>query len=110
MYKRQILASYADRLRGTAKDALVTYGKVPFAFYVAHLYLIHALSLMLGAIQGVDASRLLAISGMYPKQGYGLPLAGVYLVWLAVVALLYPFCRWMARLKARRDDWWLSYV
>ncbi len=105
-----ILASYADRLRGAAKDALVIYGKVPFAFYVAHLYLIHALSLVLGTIQGVDASRLLAISGMYPKQGYGLPLAGVYLVWLAVVALLYPLCRWMARLKERRDDWWLSYV
>ena len=25
-------------------------------------------------------------------------------------ALLYPFCRWVADVKARRRDWWLSYL
>jgi len=34
----------------------------------------------------------------------------VYLIWLAVVATLYPLCRWVASVKARRTDWWLSYV
>jgi len=45
----------------------------------------------------------------YPK-GYGVSLPGVYVGWLLVVALLYPFCRWVASVKARRRDWWLSYV
>jgi hypothetical protein len=27
-----------------------------------------------------------------------------------VVAALYPLCRWIAGVKARRKDWWLSYV
>jgi len=27
-----------------------------------------------------------------------------------VVALVYPLCRWFAALKARRTDWWLSYL
>jgi hypothetical protein len=26
------------------------------------------------------------------------------------VALLYPLCRWVAAVKARRTDWWLSYL
>lgn len=105
-----LLASCADRLKGAVKDTLVVFGRVPFAFYVAHLYLIHGLSLLLGTVQGVEASRLLTISGLYPKDGYGLPLAGVLVVWVLVVALLYPFCRWMAELKARRNNWWLSYL
>ena len=45
----------------------------------------------------------------YPK-GYGLPLPLVYLVWLIVVVSLYPLCRWVASVKARRTDWWLSYL
>jgi hypothetical protein len=32
------------------------------------------------------------------------------LVWALVVALLYPLCRWVADVKARRRDWWLSYL
>jgi len=27
-----------------------------------------------------------------------------------VLVTLYPLCRWMADLKSRRRDWWLSYV
>jgi hypothetical protein len=34
----------------------------------------------------------------------------VYLVWIGVVVALYPACRWYAALKARRKDWWLSYI
>jgi uncharacterized membrane protein len=104
------LTSYAERLRGAVRDTLVAFGRVPFAFYVAHLYLIHGLSVLLGVLQGVPASQLMTISGFYPKEGYGLSLGGVYIVWVLVVALLYPLCRWMAELKARRNDWWLSYL
>ena len=45
-----------------------------------------------------------------PPDGYtwGLPL--LYLVTLAVVAILYVPCRWMGELKARRDDPWLRYL
>jgi hypothetical protein len=34
----------------------------------------------------------------------------VYAVWVLVIALLYPFCRWVAGVKARSNAWWLSYV
>jgi hypothetical protein len=51
--------------------------------------------------------------GRFPPQkpaGYGLPLPGVYAVWLLVVVALYPLCRWFAALKQRRREWWWSYL
>jgi hypothetical protein len=82
---------------------------VPFAFYVAHIFLIHLLSVLLGVILGFRVHQMMTIFRFYPK-GYGIGLLGVYAVWALVVALLYPFCRWVAKVKARRRDWWLSYV
>ncbi len=104
------LTSYAEHLRGWVRDTLEMFGRVPFAFYVAHLYLIHALSLLLAVIQGVPVGQLMTAHAFYPKDIYGLPLGGVYAVWVLVIALLYPLCRWMAAVKARRRDWWLSYL
>jgi uncharacterized membrane protein len=104
-----ILCALADRIHGVIKNALVMFGRVPFAFYVAHVILIHALSVLLGIIQGFDARQLMTIFFYYPK-GYGVGLPGVYVVWILVVVLLYPFCRWVASVKARRRDWWLSDV
>jgi hypothetical protein len=37
-------------------------------------------------------------------------LLGVYIIWIAVTALLYlPCARW-GELRARRGDWWLKYL
>ena len=104
-----VLCGYADRLNGAIKNALVMYGRVPFAFYVAHFYLIHALSVVLGILQGYSFDQMTTVFMFFPK-GYGLPLAGVYAVWAVVVLGLYFPCRWMAGVKARRRDWWLSYL
>jgi len=46
-----------------------------------------------------------------PDPGrYGLPLLGIYGVWLFVVVALYPLCRWFAALKRHQQWWWLSYL
>ena len=104
-----ILCSFADRMTGKIKDAFVMFGRAPFAFYVVHFYLIHALAVGLGAAQGFEARQFFTFFAFYPP-GYGLPLAGVYGVWVLVIGLLYPFSHWVAGVKARRRDWWLSYL
>lgn len=108
-----ILCALADRIRtgllGRIKGALVMFGRVPFAFYIAHFALIHVLSVLLGVMQGFRLPQMMTIFIFYP-QGYGVSLAGVYVAWALVVATLYPFCRWVSSVKARRRDWWLSYV
>ena len=65
--------------------------------------------MLLGVVQGFDARQLMTPFFYYPK-GYGVGLPVVYVVWMLVVATLYPFYRWVAAVKARRRDWWLSYV
>ena len=104
-----ILCAFAERWNGWLSDTLVMLGRVPFAFYVAHLFLIHALSILCGVLQGYPAADFLTVGFFYPK-GYGLPLAGLYAVWALVLVLLYPFCRWVAGVKARSPAGWLSYV
>jgi uncharacterized membrane protein len=104
-----IFCAFADRMRGFLKDMFVMFGRVPFAFYVAHFYLLHLLSLLLGSLQGIPVEKLLTFPPFYPP-GYGVSLPVVYAVWALVIALLYPFCRWVAGVKARSRAWWLSYV
>jgi uncharacterized membrane protein len=104
-----IFCAFADRMRGFFKDMFVMFGRVPFAFYVAHFFLLHAFSVLLGLVQGFRATQLMTFPPFYPS-GYGVSLPAVYAVWVLVVALLYPFCRWVAGVKANSRAWWLSYV
>ena len=104
-----ILCALADRVTGAIKDVLVMFGRVPFAFYVAHVILIHAISVLLGLVQGFAVSQMATVFLFYPK-GFGVGLPGVYAIWVLVIVLLYPFCRWVAAVKSRRRDWWLSYL
>ncbi len=103
-----LLAAF-ERLDGPGSRALETIGRVPFFFYVVHLYVIHALALGLGVFQGFAPSQIAVIFFEYPP-GFGVGLGWAYVWWVAVVMALYPACAWFARLKARRRDWWLSYV
>ncbi len=104
-----IFTAFAERMSGFLKDTLVMFGRVPFAFYVAHLYLLHLFAIGLGVLQGFSPSQFLTIFFLYPA-GYGLNLGGVYVGWLLAMVMLYPLCKWVAGVKARRKSWWLSYV
>jgi uncharacterized membrane protein len=104
-----LICAVAERLSAGIRQVLLTFGRAPLAFYVAHLYLIHVAAILLGVAQGFAAEQFLTQWRYFPK-GYGVSLAGVYLGWIAAVVILYPLCRWVSSLKARRRDWWLSYV
>ncbi len=104
-----------ERMRGTLADLLIVFGRVPFLYYVLHLPLIHAIALLLSLVR--YGHVLPNLFGHHPMAavpptppGYGYGLAVVYLITALVIALLYPICRWMAGLKARRKDAWLSFL
>jgi hypothetical protein len=47
--------------------------------------------------------------GRPPAAGVSLPV--VYMVWLGLVLLLYPLCRWYGRYKSNHPEiGWLRYV
>ena len=96
-----MLLACFEHARGAFARLLATFGQVPFFYYVVHLYLIHALAV----------ATTFAMTGVLtrtPTIGLGLP--GIYFVWLLVLVLLYPICRWFAELKERGSGWWWSYL
>ena len=86
-------------------DTLVMFGRVPLHSMWRIGILIHTASVMLGVAQGFKLNELMTHFVFYPK-GYGVNLLLVYVIWIGVILLLYPFCRWVADAKAR-GDWWL---
>jgi uncharacterized membrane protein len=103
-----------EHVRGRLVTLVATFGRVPLLFYILHIYLAHAIAVVVAYGQGGTAAFLLSNNGMTPTSTYpdwyGLGLPGVYAAWLVIVAALYPVCRAFAAVKARRHDWWLSYV
>ncbi len=103
--------------RGTPRilrPALVI-GKVPLFYYLWHFVLIHLLAVLIcylkyGSAHWMFESPDLAHYPFSPPPGWGYSLPVVYLMWVFVVAAMYPLCRWFAGLKARRSDAWLSYI
>jgi uncharacterized membrane protein len=104
-----LLAAF-ERARGIVVDWITTFGRVPFFYYVVHIFLIHALAIVFAWATIGEAPWLL---GAFPPQkpaAYGLGLAGIYTVWVLVLISLYPICRWFADIKRRRTEWWWSYL
>ncbi len=106
-----ILLAVLEKKDSTVSVILKTFGRVPFLFYVVHLPLIHAAAIVLAWLTISNVDWLFGSFVPAKPAGYGLDLPGVYLVWIGVLVLLYPFCAWFAGLKDRRKDWWwLSYL
>ena len=112
-----MLLALHDRLRpGSAIEGLLhpllVFGRVPLFFYVAHLYIIHLLAVILASAFHQPVQWLLHgafwMNRLPDGYGHGLPM--IYAVWIAAVALLYFPCAWFADLKQRRKSWWLSYL
>lgn len=99
----------AERLRGPVERVLVVFGRAPFFYYVLHLFLIHAVAVAVGVAQGLPVAAFFGPFWKFPKE-FGLGLGAIYLAWAGVVVALYFPSRWFAALKARRRDWWLSYL
>ncbi len=101
--------NWLPRLRGFFE----VYGRVPFFYYVQHIYLIHGTALCLALVTHRDWHVWIGFKALFagerpPDWGFSLP--AVYCLWIAFVLALYPGCLWFSRLKARRRDWWLSYL
>jgi uncharacterized membrane protein len=94
--------------------AIVTFGRVPLFFYLLQWPTAHLAGIAVTLARGLDASplfmNLLDWFQLRSPPVTGGPLWVVYPVWIAGVLLLYWPCRWFARVKARRRDWWLSYL
>ena len=102
---------FLEKIKGKIGRFFIVIGRVPLFYYVIHIYLIHALAIVVAYFSVHDVTFLFLNGppGTWPNT-YGFNLAIVYLIWIAVVASLYPACRWFADVKRRRKEVWLSYL
>lgn len=106
------LAVTDGRTNGRLARIFITYGRVPFFFYLLQWVIAHSLAIATCWAAGKPTAHLFSNFGFggppLTPVGFGLPV--VYALWLLGAILLYPLCRWFAGVKARRRDWWLGYV
>lgn len=104
----------SDKVGGALRKALVTFGRVPLFFYLLQWYTAHGMAVVAGLIAGQPVAYQFASPidrfNTPPPQGVGFRIWFVYVCWIIGVLLLYPLCKWFAGVKARRKDWWLSYL
>ena len=104
-----------DLKRGLGRvfwDKLLVFGRVPMFYYTLHIYLAHLLAIASAYVFGQSAGWLWHGAFKFNRipEGYGHGLPYVYFIWISVVVMLYFPCKWFALVKARRKDWWLSYL
>ena len=106
------LAWADEKGRGLIARFFIIYGRVPLFFYLLQWITAHTLALIASVIAGKPTDYLFSPGPLAPPPpaGTGFGLLVVYLLWILGVLLLYPLCRWFAGVKARRHDWWLSYI
>ncbi|GAB3490545.1 DUF1624 domain-containing protein [Spirosoma knui] len=108
-----ILLRVVDKWHEVVRQVLSVYGRVPLFYYLLHLYLIRVFVFAMVYAQGYRWNDLLFGPFQFgrPATGSGLGLSGVILVWLVLVAMLYPLCRWYGNYKKDNPNvWWLPYL
>lgn len=110
-----LFLAFAEQSSTKFSKALVTIGRVPMFYYLLHIFLIHGLALIAAMATGFGFSSMVSFEtwiNMESKlQGYGFNLWITYGVWILVVLILYPLCKWYEGYKSNhREKWWLSYL
>jgi uncharacterized membrane protein len=113
-----LLLAWLDRPGLKPSNPLLVFGRVPLFYFVVHFYLAHLAAVFLAFLRYGGSARAFAFhrlpslgapAELFPP-GFGEDLWVVYVVWAVIVVGLYPVCRWFGELKARRREWWLSYL
>jgi hypothetical protein len=107
-----LILSFAGGLQNRFNNFVMTYGKVPLFYFLVHFYLIHLLMLAMVYLQGFKTSQLIfGFNFGRPKEGSGVGLLAIYLIWIGVVIALYPVCKWYGKYKAEhKEKLWLRYL
>jgi uncharacterized membrane protein len=102
---------FFEQMKGRIARFFITFGRVPFFYYVLHIYLIHLLCVVLFFANGYTSKDIVSQSPfLFRPPTFGYDLWIVYGIWILVIALLYPLCRRYEKYKISHKHWFLSYL
>lgn len=107
-----LLLIWFERIQNRVTNILNVYGRVPMFYYVLHFYLIHIIVIVVFFMQGFGVNDIVPTNNpfFFKPNGLGFGLVGLYVVWISVVAALFPLCKWFSEYKKSHKQWWLSYI
>jgi uncharacterized membrane protein len=110
-----IIAAERRSVLPRVRSVLDIYGRVPFFYFILHIAVVHSLTLLATYLAGgnwrwwiTEMPHGSVLIGRPP--GYGFNLAVVWCLWIVVVAICYPACKWYSGLKRRSRSPLLSYL
>jgi uncharacterized membrane protein len=107
-----ILLGCLERNTGKRLSFVRIFGRVPFFFYVLHIYLIHLICVIFFFAEHYPAKDIDPQHSpfMFRPDKFGFGLEIVYLIWIGVILILFPLCKWYNNYKSSHRQWWLSYL
>jgi uncharacterized membrane protein len=107
-----LIMSILEGAKNQLTDILSVYGKVPLFYFIVHWYIIHIMMFGMVFLQGYKPTDLVfGFNFGRPKTGSGVELLAIYFLWICVVLIMFPLCKWYGKYKANhREKLWLRYL
>jgi uncharacterized membrane protein len=111
-----LILALIENIRNRFTAIMNVFGRVPFFYYLLHIYVIHLLCMVLYFAKGYtiadafDGKIEMSFALFRPTYNFGVSLGITYLIWLFVILLCYFPSRWYNNYKSSHNQWWLSYI
>jgi len=107
-----LVLAWIEELQNELTRITAVYGKVPLFYFLIHWYIIHPLMFIIVFLQGYHISDLKFGTNLGRPIGVsGVNLFYIYVIWIFVVILLYPLCKWYGNFKdAHKEKKWLRFL
>ncbi|HCL04644.1 MAG TPA: hypothetical protein DHW64_01155 [Chitinophagaceae bacterium] len=105
-----LLLIWLEKVKAGWTNVVSVYGRVPMFYYLLHFFTIHVLCIIAFFAVGRPLSDMAAGNFAFRPNDFGFTLPIVYLIWIAVVAGLYPLCKRYDTFKQHNKRWWTGYL
>ena len=110
-----VVLSFIKTTSGNVAKKVMVFGRVPLFYFVVHFFILHVVQIITYLFSGhtVEEGMKGSTASLFKfsAPGEGVSLGFVYLIWIAIVLLMYPICKWYDSYKAaHKEKKWLSYL
>jgi len=110
-----VFLALAEKPLNALTEKISVFGRVPMFFYIVHIYFIHLFAMIAATFSGYKWSDMILhtwVTANSQLRGFGFNLLVVYILWIVVIVLLYPLCKWYDQYKRTHltQQKWLSYI